>query len=197
MGRPGEGKADSRAARTVLWGVFLALAAVAAWESGAAGSPASPAQAQAQRRTPSGLPVPRYVSLKFGEVNARAGPGDDYRLLWTYRARGLPLQVIAETPDWRRVCDPEGATAWVHQRTVDTRRTVMRLKPQPLPIRRRPAAASPPAAMLAGRSLAALESCRDGWCQVSAGRAKGWAPAAELWGADDRQQCRPAIATAR
>ena len=49
------------------------------------------------RETPSGLPVPRYVSLKFAEVNARGGPGDDYKLLWVYRAKGLPMQVIAET----------------------------------------------------------------------------------------------------
>jgi SH3-like domain-containing protein len=144
-----------------------------------------------RRETPSGLPVPRYVSLKFGEVNARAGPGDDYRLLWTYRARGLPLQVIAETSDWRRVCDPEGAVAWVHQRTVDTRRTVMRVRPDPAPLRRRPDARSGVVAELAGRAVAALDTCRDGWCRVSAAGAKGWARSDAVWGVDERQQCRP------
>lgn len=152
---------------------------------------------EAARRTPSGLPVPRYVSLKFGEVNARAGPGDDYRLLWTYRVRGLPLQVIAETADWRRVCDPEGAAAWVHQRTVDTRRKVMRVQPQPLPMHRRAEAKSRTVAVLSGRSLASLETCRDGWCRIEAGRAKGWVPAQALWGVDERPQCRPRMATPR
>lgn len=150
--------------------------------------------ARAQRRTPSGLPVPRYVSLKFGEVNARGGPGDDYRLLWTYRARGLPLQVIAETTDWRRVCDPEGAVAWVHQRTVDTRRTVMRARPQPLAIHRRPDAASSTVALMAGRALGSLDDCRDGWCRIAVGRVRGWSPAAELWGTEERLQCQPARA---
>jgi SH3-like domain-containing protein len=161
----------------------LVLPAGIAWKAGAA--------AAAPRRTPSGLPVPRYVSLKFGEVNARAGPGDDYRLLWTYRVRGLPLQVIAETSDWRRVCDPEGAVAWVHQRTVDTRRTVMRVRPEGLPIHRRPDANSRVAATLAGRSIASLETCRDGWCRVSADGTKGWSEAGGLWGVDERAQCRP------
>jgi SH3-like domain-containing protein len=147
--------------------------------------------ADAARRTPSGLPVPRYVSLKFGEVNARAGPGDDYKLLWTYRQRGLPLQVVAETSDWRRVCDPEGAIAWVHQRTVDTRRTVMRTQAKPLAMRRRPDAKSGQVALLAGRSLASLEMCKAGWCRVEAGRAKGWVPASELWGVAGEPQCRP------
>jgi SH3-like domain-containing protein len=151
---------------------------------------------EAVQPTPSGLKVPRYVSLKFGEVNARAGPGDDYRLLWTYRARGLPLQVIAETADWRRVGDPEGAVAWVHQRTVEARRTVMRTQATPLAMRRRPDPGSHVTAMLTGRSLAVLGVCRAGWCQVQAGRAKGWAPAAGLWGTSDAPQCKPRLAKA-
>ena len=153
--------------------------------------------APSDRTTPSGLPVPRYVSLKFGEVNARAGPGDDYRLLWTYRARGLPLQVIAETSNWRRVCDPEGAVAWVHQRTVDTRRTVMRVRPDPAPIRRRPDARAGVVAELAGRTVASIDMCRDGWCRVAAGGVKGWTPAAGLWGVDQRQQCKPKLPSPR
>src|SRR5271167_1431147 len=90
------------------------------------------------RPTPSGLPVPRYVSLKFDAVNARAGPGDDHRLLWVFHARGLPVQVVAETDEWRRVCDPDGGLSWVHRRTTDGRRTVMRTQPGPAAIRLRP-----------------------------------------------------------
>ena len=46
------------------------------------------------RETPSGLPVPRFVALKHDPANARGGPGDDYRLLWVYHNKGLPLQVF-------------------------------------------------------------------------------------------------------
>lgn len=148
------------------------------------------ASAAADRPTPSGLPVPRYVSLKFGEVNARAGPGDDHRLLWIYHARGLPVQVVAETAEWRRICDPEGGLAWVHKRTTDGRRMVMRLDPKPLALHRKPKAESETTAYLAGRALASLVRCNKGWCRVKADGASGWAPAAGLWGADERAQCR-------
>jgi SH3-like domain-containing protein len=86
------------------------------------------ADKERDRPTPSGLPVPRYVSLKFDQVNARAAPADDSRLLWIYHAKGLPVQVVAETNEWRRICDPERGLAWVHRRTTDGRRMVMRLK---------------------------------------------------------------------
>jgi SH3-like domain-containing protein len=144
----------------------------------------------ADRATPSGLPVPRYVSLKFDEVNARAGPGDDYRLLWIYRARGLPVQVVAETAEWRRVCDPEGGLAWVHKRTTDGRRMVMNIHAAPAALRRSPKPTSSVVAALNPRALAALIRCSKGWCKVKADDDAGWADADELWGMDETPQCR-------
>jgi len=144
----------------------------------------------ADRATPSGLPVPRYVSLKFDTVNARAGPGDDHRLLWVYHARGLPMQVVAETTEWRRVCDPEGALVWVHRRTVDGRRTVINLTGRPAALRRKGRADASAAALLNPRAMAALSRCDKGWCRVKADGVKGWTPQGELWGTRDIPQCR-------
>jgi SH3-like domain-containing protein len=123
------------------------------------------AQAQAgpaERQTPSGLPVPRFVSLKFDKVNARAGPGDDHRLLWVYRVRGLPLQVVAETSEWRRVCDPDGQLAWVHKRTTDGRRMTINTASTPTALRAHPKDVTRVVAYLAPRAMAALVSCENG-----------------------------------
>ncbi|MDB5451737.1 MAG: hypothetical protein JWO33_315 [Caulobacteraceae bacterium] len=144
----------------------------------------------AERTTPSGLPVPRYVSLKFDTVNARSGPGDDHRMMWVYRARGLPLQVVAETSEWRRVCDPQGGLVWVHRRTVDLRRTVINLQGKPMPLRKKPKIASPAVALLAPRALATLVRCEDGWCRLKVDGVSGWTREGELWGTDERPQCR-------
>jgi SH3-like domain-containing protein len=140
--------------------------------------------------TPSGLPVPRYVSLKFAEVNARSGPGDDYRPLWVYRAKGLPLQVVAETKDWRRVCDPTGALAWVKATGVDGRRTVIRLQPAPLPLLEKPSPSARTVAILAPRATAQLDRCKDGWCELKAAGEAGWVQEGQVWGSDERRQCR-------
>src|ERR1700742_1842780 len=110
-----------------------------------------------ERQTPSGFPVPRYVTLKFDKVNARSGPGDDYQLKWVYRVRGLPVQVIAETAEWRRICDPDGKQVWVHRRTTDGRRAVMNLSARPQPLLRSPKTGAPAAAWLSARSLASLD----------------------------------------
>lgn len=146
---------------------------------------------KSDRPTPSGLPVPRYVSLKFDRVNARSAPGDDSRLLWVYRTKGLPVQVVAETADWRRICDPEGGLAWVHRRTTDGRRMVMRVKPAPLAMRAKASETARVVAYLSPRALAELDRCdKGGWCKLTAGRAKGWVPAAQVWGTAEEPQCR-------
>jgi SH3-like domain-containing protein len=146
------------------------------------------------RRTPSGLPVPRYVTLKFGSVNARSGPGDDYPALWAYQVRGLPVQVIAESSEWRRVCDPDRGVAWVHMRTTDGRRNVLHLAAAPLRVQAAARSDSRTLALLQPRALAALQRCESGWCRISADGVSGWVPAASLWGVDDRPQCGSAPA---
>ena len=148
------------------------------------------AETKPARPTPSGLAVPRYVSLKFDAVNARAGPGDDHRLLFVFHAKGLPVQVVAETTDWRRVCDPDGGLSWVHKRTTDGRRTVMVLKGAPVPIRSAPRSDAPVTAYLAPRALAAYQRCQKDWCAVRVDHASGWTQALNLWGVADSPQCR-------
>ncbi len=189
----------SKAARKVQWaasarrvlyrglGVGLALSLMVADLSGCARK--GQAEGPADRKTPSGLPVPRYVSLKFGVVNARGGPGDDYKLLWVYHVRDLPVQVVAETEDWRRVCDPDGQIAWVHRRTVAERRTVLLQRGQDLLLRKRPDPAAAASATLVSHALADLELCQAGWCRLRVGHAGGWAPANLLWGVNDGPQC--------
>lgn len=179
----GQGEPDpNRRLRTLLPLLAALLAA------GAAGP------AAAERATPSGYPVPRYISLKFDKVYARAGPGEDHRLLWVYQVKGLPVQVVAENSQWRRICDPQGNMAWVHKRLTDGRRTVMRVRQSPLPIRSRPRAEAEIRAYLNPRAIAALVRCDEDWCKVRVDGVTGWAPASGLWGTADAVQCRPSHA---
>jgi len=158
------------------------LAAALVWAATAAG--------QASRTGPSGLPVPRWISLKFDRVNARAGPGDDHRLLWVYRVRNLPVQVVQETSDWRRVCDPDGGLAWVHKRVTDGKRRAMNLNPRPLPLAAQPRGGAETRALWVSRSVGELEQCRGAWCRVKVENATGWVRREAVWGGRESAVCR-------
>lgn len=142
------------------------------------------------RPTPSGLPVPRWVSLKFDEVNARAGPGDDYDVVWVFRARRLPVQIVEETRDWRKICDPDGKASWVRRSALEGRRTLFAAGPDDVTLRRRPKADAPIAAELRAKSIVDFDTAEGDWRRVRVGGVSGWAPADRLWGAAETQQCQ-------
>ncbi|MFJ6025589.1 SH3 domain-containing protein [Brevundimonas sp. NPDC092305] len=144
------------------------------------------------RPTPSGQPVPRWLSLKSSEVRARFGPGLDYRVLWEYRTAGLPVQVVAETREWRKICDAEGSVAWVHRSVVSSRRHVMNTSGQELPVRARRTDASAVRARLSPHAIVSIGDCEEGWCEVRARRLRGWVRQTEVFGAQSRALCNAA-----
>ncbi len=176
------GKARSRIHRLTVLGTVLAAAALAgAGQTMPDGRP-----------TPSGQPVPRWLSLKSDEVRARFGPGLDYRILWQYQVSGLPVQVVAETTEWRKICDPEGGVAWVHRSVVSSRRSAFNASDTELPIRSGPSPTASLRARLAPHALVAMEACEDGWCEVRVRRMRGFVRQQDIFGAQERPLCNAA-----
>ena len=127
------------------------------------------------------LPLPRFVSLKAAEVNARRGPSTDYRIDWTYRRRGLPLMVTAEHGHWRRVRDVEGQGGWVHYALLSGTRHALVTRDLTT-VRSRPHPKGRERAHLEAGVIARLEDCRPGWCRIEVGDVEGWVPDTTLWG---------------
>lgn len=137
----------------------------------------------------SGLPVPRFVSLKSDKVHLRQGPGFDHRVLWVFRRAGLPVEVIREFETWRQVRDAEGTTGWVAQTLVSGRRTALVLpwdaKTSPTPrvsLFSDDSERSRPVAIVEAGVIANIRSCDGSWCHVSIGELRGYIPQKKLWG---------------
>ncbi|HEY2051388.1 MAG TPA: SH3 domain-containing protein [Caulobacteraceae bacterium] len=168
--------------------LVLAAASLSACDRGDAEGSDCPAAQRAN--SVSGYCVPRYVSLKHDEVYGRRGPGKDYPAVWVYHARGLPVQIVAETAEWRRVCDPFGGATWIHRSMVAGRRTVLAVGPNPVNLQKADKPGAPQVGAMAARALASLDRCENGWCKVKVGGLSGWAPATSFWGVDAAPQCR-------
>lgn len=131
----------------------------------------------------SGLPVPRFVSLKASEANLRTGPGTRYPVEWVYQRPGLPLEITAEYYNWRRVRDPSGTEGWMHGSMLSGTRTLMISAPIAV-IRAGPSAEARPLARLETGVIAIVGECVDGntWCTIQVGDTTGWIKASEAWG---------------
>jgi len=136
--------------------------------------------------TPSGQPVPRFVSLKFDVANGRSGPSQDHPIAWRYTRSGLPMQVVAETEEWRRVTDPDGETTWMHRSILSGRRSAYTLEETVL--RARAEEDAPIEAVAEAGIVLFLERCRTGWCRVEAQGYRGWVETGTLWGLYPEEQ---------
>lgn len=152
-------------------------------------SPVSPALASKSENssvrlnTPSGYPVPRFVSLKTGKTHCRSGPSFEHPVKLTYMRRGLPVIVIAETTDhWRKIKDLEGDECWVHSATLSGAETAL-VTAERLPVRKKPFANAPAEALLGRGVIARIEGARGDWLKISTQGVKGWTLRTGLWGA--------------
>lgn len=137
--------------------------------------------AAAARIGPSGLPVPRYASLKTNEVNARQGPSSAHRVLWVYQRAGLPLRITAESGNWRRIEDFEGERAWVHVGTLSPQRTAL-ITAETAPLRASAKPKSRVRAWLKAGVVATLLDCQGGWRKLRIRNRTGWVAADLVWG---------------
>src|SRR3569623_2428231 len=159
------------------------MALVCTWLS-ASVSPGHSAKDSAPQ-TASGLPVPRYVSLKSEHVNVRAGPTKDNDVAWGYTRSGLPVEITAEFENWRRVRDSEGAEGWVYHSLLSGHRTAvvtMKQKGELAALRDDPNEDSAVAARLQAGVIAQEKRCTGKWCSITGDGFDGWIEQQRLWG---------------
>jgi SH3-like domain-containing protein len=137
----------------------------------------------------SGLPLPRFVSLKSDRVHARQGPGLDQKVLWIYRRAGLPLEITAEVEGWRRIRDSEGAEGWVAQSLVSGRRTALVMpweaakgQSPRIELKSDDSDGAGAVAIIEAGVIADIRSCDSRWCLVAVGSYRGYLKQGQLWG---------------
>lgn len=136
-----------------------------------------------------GLPLPRFVSLRKDEVNVRTGPGTRYPVDWVLTHRNMPVEIVAEFDAWRKVKDWEGTIGWVHKSMLSGKRWVIVSKGT-RKLRRAGNAQAPVVAHLEKKVVARLIQCRGAWCEVSLSGLKGWIQRTEVWGVYSSERVR-------
>ncbi len=132
-----------------------------------------------------GLPLPRYASLKTDRVNLREGPSKDHATKWVFQRAGLPVEITAEFEIWRKVRDSEGAEGWVLHSLLSGRRTALVApgkKGQEIKIYAKPSAGADVAATLQSGVIVNVRSCDGAWCLIDGEGFKGYIDQVALWG---------------
>jgi SH3-like domain-containing protein len=127
------------------------------------------------------LPLPRFVSLKGSEGNARRGPGLTHRIDWVFTRAGMPLKITAEYENWRRVEDSEGAGGWVHYSLLSGVRSAL-VTLDMAELRNEPANDATIVAQAELGVIGRILECQPDWCRVSFDGMRGWIRTNAIWG---------------
>jgi SH3-like domain-containing protein len=133
----------------------------------------------------SGLPVPRFVSLKPDRVNVRGGPTRDHDVTFVYTRAGLPVEITAESDNWRRIRDWEGSEGWVYHSLLSGRRTAVvtpKDKTSLVPLHDQADKTGAVVAQLQAGVLATVKRCNGSWCRIVGPGYDGWVVQEQLWG---------------
>ena len=134
-----------------------------------------------RRDTPSGLPVPRFVSLRGPEDYCRIGPSWEHDIRYTYQRAGLPVMVIAESRDnWRKIRDSAGDECWAYRSRLTNLSHL--LARSDVTLRRAPRDDADARGTISDGVLAKIVRVRKGWALVDADDVRGWAPLGDFWG---------------
>jgi SH3-like domain-containing protein len=131
------------------------------------------------------LPLPRFVSLKPDRVNVRGGPTRDHEVAFVYTRAGMPVEIIAESDNWRRIRDWEGAEGWVYHAMLSGRRTAVvtpKDKSQLVPLRAKAEDSAEVVARVQSGVLASVKRCTGTWCRITGTGFDGWVVQEQLWG---------------
>lgn len=169
----------------ILCGLVLLSSAALAAEPQPAKTDTEPATESVMVKSLSGLPLPRFASLRSGEVNMRTGPGTRYPIIWVFKRQGLPVEITAEYDIWRRVRDPEGNEGWVHKNEISGKRAVIVTGTAAAlhELRDSPTDTADVKAHLETGVTGQLLSCNIEWCKLKFDGIKGYLRKSDFWGA--------------
>lgn len=143
----------------------------------------APRPLQAQEASGTGLPLPRFASLRAGEANLRTGPGVQYPVEWVFQRLGMPVEIIAEYRTWRKVRDWKGVQGWIHQSMLGAKRHFIVIG-DVRTLRTEADEKSAPLARLDPGVIGVIRSCGATavFCKVEVGGYTGWLKRSSLWG---------------
>jgi SH3-like domain-containing protein len=129
----------------------------------------------------SAAPV-RYVSQRSDTAYMREGPSFQHRILWVYKRKGYPFQVIASYDVWRRVKAADGTIGWMSANMLTDQRTVLVTGKGRVGLWSDPEPRASLVAYAMPGATARLEACAIRSCRISAPGLKGWIDKDRIWG---------------
>ncbi len=121
-----------------------------------------------------------FLMLKNSKVNVRYGPSFDYPIKFIYKKKFLPVEIIDQKENFRRIIDHKKNSGWVHISQLQKVKSVVALND--INIFKKPSKFSKPVVKAKTGRLLLIKKCEKSWCKIETGKYSGWVEVKNLWG---------------
>ena len=122
----------------------------------------------------------RFLMLKNDKVNVRYGPGFKYPVKFIYKKRFLPVKVIDNKENFRRIIDHKNNSGWIH--VSQLKKVNSLIVSEDTILFSKASKFSKPLAKLEKGKLLIVKKCQENWCKVSDENYLGWINTNNAWG---------------
>ena len=122
----------------------------------------------------------RFLMLKNDKVNVRYGPGFKYPIKFIYKKRFLPVKVIDNKENFRRIIDHKNNSGWIH--VSQLKKVNSLIVSEDTILFSKASKFSKPLAKLEKGKLLIVKKCQENWCKVSDENYLGWINTNNVWG---------------
>lgn len=109
----------------------------------------------------------------------RVGPGREYPINWMLLRAGLPIMLLSEFLQWRKIQLPDGTQGWIHQSTASYKNTAIVVEDTLL---YKSSSGSTPIAKILKNVIVQCIKTEDNFVKVKVHGFKGWIDRSKLWG---------------
>ena len=137
--------------------------------------------------TETGFKLPRYVSLKSNDSNLRVGPSASYPIRLKYVIANIPIEIIEEYKDWRKINDYEGNIGWLHKSLIRGKKFAIVNTPyqEGLQVFNKPKGNN--IGKIGKKNILEVKTCLVNWCKIKYRKNIGWVNKLNLWGVYEKE----------
>ena len=122
-----------------------------------------------------------FLTLRYDTVNLRVGPSKDYPVKIFYKKKFLPVLVLEQIDNFKKIRDHENNTGWIHVSQLSSKKAAIVIN-ENLIMFKNPTVYSQPLVIFEKGRLTKIIKCKDEWCKAKSDKYKGWLKKENLWG---------------
>lgn len=122
-----------------------------------------------------------FLTLKYNRVKVRQGPSFEYPVKFIYKKKYLPIKIIDNKDNFRKITDLKNNNGWIHISQLSKKKSAINIHNLSI-IFKKPNIYSQPMAKLEKGKIVIVKKCKEDWCKIITNDYKGWIFKNYLWG---------------